>query len=301
MDMDGGGERVLMTYKTTRVATTPRYSSCSMQDLPFYSSNISRQKDVALRVRNFHNCIKSKLYAAAATAAPPGGLLDLGSGQGGDVHKWKASGFDYVTVVDVDASGLRRLADRAAPLRFARLQVLTQPMWIRRDAECFDAVSSMFSLQCCFGDSAHLTATLRGVAGCLKAGGLFIGVALDRADVLRALGVSETCRLYVEGRLFFSITLSGTRSAAESPVFGTEVLTYLPSISCRPFREHLVCFDTLHASAMQLGLQLLHPAECRRRGLPGPTGSLRDFYTGGLTTDERRFSFMYRYWVFTRR
>ena len=286
-----------MAYKSIRVPTTPKNNKCSMQDVPFYSSSISRQKDVALRVRNFHNHIKSQLYAAAAIGLPEArSLLDLGSGQGGDVHKWKANGFEYVTVVDVDVAGLRRLAGRAAPLHFARMHVVSQPMWSRREADKYDAVSSMFSLQCCFGDSAHLTATLRGVAGGLNAGGLFIGVALDRESALRALGASKVCRLYVDGRLFFSLTLLGGHEVA----FGTEVDTYLPSISCRPFREHLVCFDALHACATQVGLQLLQPAECRRRGLPGPTGSLRDFYTGGLTPDERRFSFLYRYWVFSR-
>jgi hypothetical protein len=69
----------------------------------------------------YHNRIKSLLYTMAASARARLGtgktsysLLDLGSGEGGDLHKWASAGFTHVIAVEPSATNVASLRKRLA-------------------------------------------------------------------------------------------------------------------------------------------------------------------------------------------
>lgn len=148
-------------------------------------------------MRKYHNRLKSGLFAQGR-----GVLLDIGSGRGGDIAKWK--NYDMVLCVEPDEKNIKefhsRLSKEKTNVRekIHILQARGQDTKAIRDfvtkhlgrSGTVDVVSMMDSLTFFFdGESLeHLKSTINK---CLKPSGLFLWKALDGRMVKKAMQRSD--------------------------------------------------------------------------------------------------------------
>ena len=236
-------------------------------------------------IRKFHNHIKLCLLRAAFARTGGDRLLDLGSGRGGDVHKWEAVGAAHVTAVDVDAAGLRELEKRASGKRFT-LRCIQQTLWDPAPRPPYDVVAAMFSL--------HFA------AGALDSLATNLALAMHDHSVLIV-----TC---VNGEVLAQRLTAGSLSLRDgSGEFcnyesrpGSRVAVRLSSISRDVHVEPLLAPGALVAACARHGLLLMQRSEAQGLGLPAPTGSFAMFGGDRLGEDQKTFSHLNQFFVFVR-
>tara|TARA_B100001989_G_C24544171_1_gene469598 strand:+ start:111 stop:818 length:708 start_codon:yes stop_codon:yes gene_type:complete len=149
-----------------------------MNPTKYYDKTASFKKrsltDGTLDERNAHNFIKSviiKDYVKKDSV-----VLDLGCGKGGDVLKFKFSNIKCYTGVDVSQKSLIVCEQRLQKMGF-HYKLFNSDMWEERGFgnECYDVVSSQFSLHYSFDCEETANKTLENVYNSLKKGGYFIG------------------------------------------------------------------------------------------------------------------------------
>lgn len=145
-----------------------------------------RGKTSAL-MRAYHSRIKSVMFAEAAGTQQNKILLDIGSGRGADVAKWK--GFRKIVCVEPLEANIMELDKRARNVKIIEKLVIvkgfgqeTEKIKKQLPAEGADVISMMDSLTFFF-NPANNYADLRKLAttirSCLKPGGIFIWKALN--------------------------------------------------------------------------------------------------------------------------
>lgn len=235
--------------------------------MPYFTHHESREERRArpdVDVRNYHAAVKGGLLAAC----PPASLLDLGAGRGADVGRYRR--FGRVVAIDTDPDALAELTRRA---RAAGVPVETHVADMCAplpSAGPFTAVSAMF---CVHYAMAAREALARGVAAALAPGGMFVGIALDGASVLAALGPAR--RRQFTGWACLALAADDSRALDVT----------ITSISHQPRREWLVPWPELLACLTDAGLQLV------RTGLLDPGERVRD-------PALRAFSMLHRHWAF---
>ena len=171
----------------------------------------SNRKNTAQK--RFHNDIKRELIksvAVAKTSKYDGTLLDLASGRGGDMLKWRDAKFKKIIGLDIDKAGLRVAQDRYKDLAkpkpniyysWADSRELIFPDYAAAKDDMsklrleeyiptkysFDVVSMMFALHYMFKDETTLKNFLQNVSDNLKIGGHFIGTCFDGERIFNLL------------------------------------------------------------------------------------------------------------------
>tara|TARA_B100001094_G_scaffold231441_1_gene226253 strand:- start:12 stop:1604 length:1593 start_codon:yes stop_codon:yes gene_type:complete len=178
-------------------------------------------------VRKFHNTIKNGLYDRGYSYAgleddfagkPPqrkGGkekfrrktLLELSCGRGGDMHKWKNTGYTNVVGVDYDPAAIDNARDRVKKTKMPGMRIdfgqmnlcQTEPTIEARLLQLFpkspwsyDTVSIQFAIQYMCETPEILGKFLCSVASLVRPGGTFIGTFPDGSEILKLLGQGTT-------------------------------------------------------------------------------------------------------------
>jgi len=129
--------------------------------------------------RKYHNREKSEAYANLKEDGAKT-ILDVGSGTGGDVQKWKANGFTHVTAIEVNPDNYKRLVER---IRDEGMTSIVTPVNTSildyEDDTKYDAIT-MFNSLTFFGKN---TSTLRNLFikldKMLKVGGHLFAMFVD--------------------------------------------------------------------------------------------------------------------------
>lgn len=142
--------------------------------------------------RKFHNQEKKNLLEKYLGSGDS--LLDIGSGRGGDVGKWKKLRLGEVFTVEPSEENAKELERRANDVSLeihivkGEFQNLTTEL-----PKDVDVVTSFFSLTFFYSEEKKLDAFLNNVERSLKAGGYFIGITMDGKKVSDLFADQGTC------------------------------------------------------------------------------------------------------------
>lgn len=135
-------------------------------------------------------------------------LLDMGSGKGGDVTKWKQCNFDVIAIEpDASRNGLMELEER---VKRAGISKRVQSVNIGVDQseailnkfnalgiQKVDVVSSFHMMTFLYESARKLNGFIKTVTGTLKKGGILLIMAMDGLMIHRQLG--ENAQASIEG------------------------------------------------------------------------------------------------------
>ena len=130
-------------------------------------------------LRRYHNDLKRAFILKNIKRGSK--VLDVGSGRGGDLQKWRAVGA-HLTMCEPDPDSLLEARNRAVVVfpecRFIKGDILKVP------AEQYDYVCFNFSIQYIFRDDTYAKMCIQTIANLLRPGGKFIGVVPDAQKIL---------------------------------------------------------------------------------------------------------------------
>lgn len=185
----------------------------------------------------------------------------------------------------------------------------------------FDLTSIQFAIHYMFENQDTLQNFLRNVSECTKVGGMFIGTCYDGKvvfDQLRDKKQGESLYIMYEGEKLWQVSKEYDRDRFEDDEssLGYKINVYQESIN-KEFPEFLVNYNYLVRLLENYGLVPLTTDESKRIGLPATTGMFNELYglleseirrypenkalygdALNMTPNERRISFLNRYFVF---
>ena len=234
-----------------------------------------REQSKIFYMRNYNNWIKSMLINDALKrirADMPRhqkiSVLDLCSGKGGDLLKWKVAGIDNLTCVDIAETSVEHSRSRYDDMvrKFARdprslfsAQFLAadcsktriKPLLNRQNSQ-FDITSCQFALHYSFESLQQAQMMMKNACESLRPGGLFIGT-IPNANVLmkrlrEAEGMSYGNAVY---RVEFDL-----EDKMDIPLFGAKYHFFLEDVVNCP--EFLVYIPLLKKLAEQEDMELIH-------------------------------------------
>lgn len=260
---------------------------------PYYTVNQTqeqRRQDGSFQLRHSHNRAKLILLTQRGNGLH---LLDFGCGKGGDLRKWEALKYKEVHAIDIDNHGLRELRKRYRGMKTPSVVTLCADMtndmqsFIKRNS--FDVVSAMYSMHYACETRKTLETFISNVSYALKPGGFFVGITLDA----KKLADEEVLSFFTQDNQQFA-------KFRQTPNSSTVEVT-IRSISEHPRTEYLVNFDEFEECMFFNSMRFATPEEISKLGLSVSVGSLLSLApTSNLSSDERRYTDMYKYWVATK-
>jgi mRNA (guanine-N7-)-methyltransferase len=236
-----------------------------------YNAHRPRQSDQMLPIRIYHNFVKSVLIhraydhlsAPERDARPSYRVLDLCSGNGGDIGKHKHQNISYYLGIDVAGEACRRATDRLSEsglngdvLSLNAFTVTCGAML--ENMRPFDLCSCQFALHYCLSDERTARTAIQNVSLALKPGGVFIGTIPDgeHLDNARKLLGTRFGDKYHTVK-FTSDSPASPASSASSPVtFGDAYLFSLRG-AVDDLEEYVIRKDTLVPLCSECDLELL--------------------------------------------
>lgn len=149
-----------------------------MNPTKYYDKNASFKKrnlsEGTLDERNAHNFIKTVVINEYVKKGSF--VLDLGCGKGGDIIKFKFSKIKKYKGLDISKKSLEVCKQRLQNVDFEH-ELLNSDMWTEKGfgKNCYDTISSQFSLHYCFDSEEKADQTFKNIHESLKPGGYFIG------------------------------------------------------------------------------------------------------------------------------
>lgn len=216
--------------------------------------NIERRRDNGdvHGVRGAHNFAKDALIKSCSSVKR---VLDLCSGNGGDMGKFHRSGTCEYFGVDIADEAVTRSAERLSRLRppmagdvLCMDTLSPQFLAYCKQVKKFDTVSCQFALHYAFGteqDAHHIISCVHTV---LKNDGCFICTIPDAEQLLKRRNVYGK----KFGDRFFNIVFDAFNPDAE---FGNSY-TFTLKGAVDSLKEYIIYKDTLVRIAQQYGLKL---------------------------------------------
>jgi uncharacterized protein YajQ (UPF0234 family) len=188
-------------------------------------------------------------------------------------------------------------------------------------ADGFNVSSCQFALHYFWENKLSLHTFLRNISECTKLNGYFIGTCYDGETVFKLLknkNTGESVTIFDDERKIFELTkqYSHTGFSPDDTSIGYPIHVYQETIN-KTFREYLVNFNYLVSAMSDYGFMLVEDNSAKKMDLPSATGlfsemfdameseikrnprSADDYGTANmLTTEEKRISFLNRYFVF---
>lgn len=237
-----------------------------------------RKQSRIFHMRNFNNWIKSMLIKEFTEKIKDEGhkadkkyVLDIGSGKGGDLLKWKKGEIHYLVCADIAETSVEQCQQRYVEMKERhkrqkerghcfdaefitadctreRLKVMYKDPNIK-----FNIVSCQFAFHYCFESLPQARRMLQNVSECLKPGGYFIGTLPDAYDIMRRVQESDDCSF---GNDIYSVTFP---SKETPPLFGAKYDFHLEGVVDCP--EFLVYFPAFVKLAEEVDMKLMF---CKR-------------------------------------
>lgn len=185
----------------------------------------------------------------------------------------------------------------------------------------FQISSCQFALHYFFENEASIHQFLRNISECTKVNGKFIGTCYDGKTVFNLLKnkkKEESISIFKNDHKMFELTkmYDQTGFPDDELSLGYAINVYQETIN-KVFREYLVNFNYFIRLMEDYGFVLITDEEAKQNNLPGATGLFSELYTSMQTEikinprknadykkanfmspEEKRISFMNRYFVF---
>ena len=270
-----------------------------------------------MNYQNFHNLtVKDQLfnYISKENKKISGKLLDLASGKGGDINRWKKYKFAEVVGLDNDIANIeyaRNLFTKIArpkPKTYYIHSDISKLIFPTQEAGCsdsaklrlrqyipkkeyFDNISIFFAIHYMYGDEITFRTLIQNMADNIKMGGNVIGTCFNGYKIYSELKKENK----IEGD-FYNITkkYKSFNFDKKKPNFGKKIDVYINSIG-KTHSEYLVNVDYLETIFNQYGFEKVE---------------INDFesiyekdknkieYLKNMSENEKEFSFMNSYFIF---
>jgi len=132
-------------------------------------------------VRRHHNSVKRQLIQNSTRKGDR--VLDVGSGFGGDLHKWYSCGVRSLDMCDPSAEALEECKSRASKLKVTP-NVYHGDIHACPTNRKYDVVCYNFSLHYIFESHKLFKSSIRAIKDRLKEGGRLIGIIPDSEEIL---------------------------------------------------------------------------------------------------------------------
>ncbi|XP_055952591.1 mRNA cap guanine-N7 methyltransferase-like isoform X2 [Argiope bruennichi] len=233
-----------------------------------------RKQSRIFYMRNFNNWIKSMLikeFTEKIRYEEKKYVLDIGSGKGGDLLKWKKGNIDYLVCADIAETSVEQCQQRYVEMKERHKRQRERGYCFDAEfitADCtkerlkdmykdsnieFNIVSCQFAFHYCFESITQARTMLQNISECLKPGGYFIGSVPDAYDIRRRLEDASDCCF---GNDVYTVTFP---SKEQPKLFGAKYDFHLEGVVDCP--EFLVYFPALLKLAKEVDLELLY---CKR-------------------------------------
>jgi len=221
-------------------------------------------------LRNFNNWVKSVLIADTLSKIKEVNpekqvsVLDLGSGKGGDLLKWKKGRIANLVMADIAATSVEQSEERyrqnaekdryqAYTAEFIAADCTKERLKdrYRNPNQAFDLVSCQFAFHYCFESYPQAMTMIRNACECLNPGGYFIGTTPNSLELIRRLRQSSDTSF---GNDIYNISFE-SQDKNNFPLFGAKYNFHLEGVVDCP--EFLVNFAALEKMAGQFGMKLV--------------------------------------------
>ncbi|KAK2166906.1 hypothetical protein NP493_1300g00064 [Ridgeia piscesae] len=228
-------------------------------------------------MRNFNNWIKSMaindILMRIRQNKPPGAemsVLDLCSGKGGDLLKWRKEQVDRLVCTDIARTSvelnegrykemLNQASQEVRPQKIFKADFITADCTKQRlrdlykDPELqFDLASCQFSFHYGFESHQQAKQMIQNACECLRPGGYFLGTTLDSNELVKRLRASEDMSF---GNEVYRIEFE-TPNKTQLPLFGAKYNFYLEGVVDCP--EFLVHFPLVEKMVAEYGMKLVY-------------------------------------------
>lgn len=256
--------------------------------------------DTLQLMRKYHN--QEKLAILSKEFAKNSVILDIGSGRGGDLHKWDQLGFKTVYVVEPNTDNLDELQLRRETTK-VKTQVHTMNIGaeqtqeisavINKNSQILDGIVSFFSMTF-FPQSKELYNGFIDTIDLLPEGGKFVGIVMDGYKVRDLLEETRYANEIPDDESVsyetkaYNITQA---SEFDDDIIGNTIEITLndPSSMVKDQTEWLFYFEPFKIALEKKGFKLLHQGFLDK-------GSMFDM----LPEQSRTLSSLFRAFVFQR-
>lgn len=224
-------------------------------------------------MRNFNNWVKSVVINETLHRLKRErghdrdiSVLDLCSGKGGDLLKWKKGNIKRLVCADIagtsveqsegrykDMLSRERFPDRVFTAEFITADCSKTRLkeMYKDDDTKFDVCSCQFSFHYCFESFPQAEMMLQNAAECINLGGYFIGTTPNAQELVRRLRDSKDMSF---GNEVYRVTFE-TEDKDNLPLFGAKYNFHLEGVVDCP--EFLVFFPVLEKMAEKYGMKLV--------------------------------------------
>lgn len=215
------------------------------------------------KLREFHNDVKLKLLTKYSHLSNAKTVLDIGTGRGGDMHKWHKCNIQNVIGIDINKHFIEEAIKRCKYAKYlmkrSYMFYYTRPDEIfekylqkREITHVFDCITSMFAFHYFFKNEVVLDDILRQISSHLKPDGFFIGVCPQGERIKEMLGNKLEFKNDV---VYLKKTEKMTKSIGEEIKFMLSGTLYFGDNIMS--NEYLVYEETLKKHAEKYNLKLL--------------------------------------------
>ncbi len=218
---------------------------------PIYETTIKGEDLVVMR--RCHNMIKERMLKEFAAG---GSLLDIGSGRGGDLAKWKKLNIGEVYIVEPDKEVIEEIKRRNNNIN-ADIEIINKGFEDVREEipRQVDNIAAFFSLTFFGKDEQMFENLINNINQNLKPGGYLIGIVLDGEKVHKLVSEKE----YDTDAFSFKRKSKWSRSNK----FGNKLETTIndPTSMVKGVEEYLFPFEEFRDRLKAVGINVYEPSK----------------------------------------
>lgn len=219
---------------------------CTVQNKKLFCNNI-------VKMYKFHNSIKKRYLDKYATVKGTR-LLDLASGRGGDLSKWKKNKYiNYVRGYDINEDSVKEAKKRLKYIGMPKSKSVSFKVadLTKISVKCivpFDLITSYFAFHYFFKNKSSLDTVLKSINRCSKKGTKFILTLFD-GNLINSLPAQFATE---------SWSISKDKKVSSKGDFGNGISVYLKnSILNTPEIEYIVTPEFLVKSLANINFKIV--------------------------------------------
>ena len=248
-----------------------------------------------IQMRKFHNEIKTIMYTKYVKKGD--NILEIGAGRGGDIHKLKKRGVNYVLMIDIDKAGLNEVKERNKKLvSDSKINTLfgnarnnltkdISSKMKENNIKLFDVVSIQFAIHYFFETSKIFETFFKNINKYVKKEGIVMATFLDGDAVKNLL---EKNKIHKFGSIFEIQKKYDNKKVLKDKNFGHKINVIGETIG--EHSEYLVFFETIKKEFEKKGYKLL------QTGMFGDTQTIKKYKK--MNNAEKGYSTLNRYIIF---